>query len=226
MTIRTLFSVSTLSLSLIFTGCGDSGTTDEGTPSGSEDASSTAGGEGSDDAMGAGEGSDDAAGAGEGNEGAEAAACELIEVEHSASLGDECDDAACPCGSVVNIVTGVIQDASGAPVAGAKAQIRTRSARDLSSVCLTPVDAAADGTLAVNVPADNNCLYEGVLRALAPGQSFSTAYCTYDLAEEREQRDPDLSNNPAVLHATQLATDLPAECVGQARMESTDSLSP
>ena len=219
----TLLCILTLSLSLALVGCGDSSeTSDPGS-----DAAGSGTAEGGDDAAAA---SDDASGeSGESSgeegsdEGGEALACELMEPGHSADPGPECNDASCPCGAIVNTVTGVVQDASGAPVAGAKAQMCTRSAIDGSSVCLTPVDVAADGTFNVNVPADNNCLYEGVLRALAPGQNFSTAYCTYDMADiDASSGTVDLSDSPAVLHATQLASDLPAECVGQSCLESTD----
>ena len=218
----TLLTILVLASSLAFVGCGDSASTDDG--NGSPDAAGEGGEAGAEaDTMA----DDDAAGDNTGTEenGSEqsAEACELMESDHSVTLGAECDDPACPCGVVVNTVSGVLQDASGAAIAGGKAQICTRSARDLSSVCLTPVDAAADGTFSVTVPPENNCLYEGVLRALAPGQNYSTAYCTYEAADMVVNGGTvDLSDTPAVLHATVNATNLPAECVGQSCMESTD----
>jgi hypothetical protein len=216
----TLLTILVLSLGLAITGCGDSsgdttGDTGTGETGTDDDAGSTDSPADTTSTAGA-----DAAPEEVGQSGS---TCELIEVDHSATLGAECAAADCPCGQVINTVSGVVQDANGAPVAGAKAQICTRSARDGSSVCLTPVDAAADGTFSVTVPSDNNCLYEGVLRALAPGSSYSTAYCTYDIADLTVTEGIiDLSDTPAVLHATTVATDLPAECVGQSCMDSVD----
>ncbi|MGB0590451.1 MAG: carboxypeptidase-like regulatory domain-containing protein [Myxococcota bacterium] len=215
----TLLTILTLSLGLAITGCGDSrddttgenGTAQTGTDAGATDTA----------AAGTSLAGEDDAAPDEGGE--PAAACELMEADHSLTLGAECDAEGCPCGEVISTVSGVIQDASGAPVVGAKAQICTRSARDGSSVCLTPVDANDDGSFTVTVPSDNNCLYEGVLRALAPGLSYSTAYCTYAIADLTVNGGViDLSPTPAVLHATTAATDLPNECFGQACMESVD----
>ena len=209
----TLLTILILSLGLAFTGCGDSGdTTGDGADAGQTDPLNVD--------VSVDPGADTAAAddAGEGEGSHSELACHIEEEEEEeVALGDNCDDPSCPCGVVVNTVTGFVQDATGAPVTGAKAQICTRSARDYSSVCLSPVDVAANGAFSVSVPSDNNCLYEGVLRALAPASSYSTAYCTYDMADlEVTGGVIDLSAAPAVLYPTTAANNLPAECVGGA----------
>jgi hypothetical protein len=208
----TLLTILVLSLGLAITGCGDSGA-DTGDRADNNDTDQTTAG---DDAGATGSNPDatsnvetDAVPEEGGGAGV---ACDLPDEEEEASeLGADCDDPSCPCGEVIDSVTGFVQDASGAAIAGAKAQICTRSARDLSSVCLTPVDTAADGSFSVNVPSDNNCLYAGVLRALAPNKNYSTAYCTYD-TQGLAPTDGvlDLSANPAVLYPTTLSPTAPA----------------
>jgi len=138
-------------------------------------------------------------------------ACELIEPEHGgAEIGPECDTAGCPCGVVIDTVTGIVQDDKGAPVDGAKAQLCARSARDGGTVCLAPVDTAANGSFTLSVPADHNCMYESVMRALVPNQSYSTAYCTISGdALTATGGTMDLSSTPIILRATTAATTAP-----------------
>jgi hypothetical protein len=107
-------------------------------------------------------------------------------------------------------VKGLVVDSSGAGISGAKAQICSRSARDGSTVCLAPVDTAADGSFALAVPDANNCMYESVMRALVPNQPYSTSYCTITgdaLAAPGGVLD--LSPTPTVLHALTPAADAP-----------------
>ncbi len=203
----TLLSILVLSLGLVVAACsgsdadtGNTGTAD--TTGGTDDTSTGTVGDDAGASIG-----DTSTGNGGGN----ATACELMEIDHSAELGDNCDDPSCPCGVVVNTVTGKVSDGDGAPIAGAMAQICSRSARDLSSVCLTPVSTGDDGGFTVSVPEENSCLIAGVMRALAPNMAFSTAYCTYESADMSVTGGIlDLSSTPATLHATTLSTTAPA----------------
>ncbi len=129
--------------------------------------------------------------------------CELDEPLHSAPPETLCDGTTCECGTFIQTVRGKVVDSEGTPLAGAKAQVCSRSASDGGTVCLPPVDTAADGTFTLTVPPGQNCMYETVMRALVANEAYSTYYCTIT-GDDLVAVDGvlDLTGNPAVLYAT------------------------
>lgn len=137
----------------------------------------------------------------------------------SAPAGDagSTRDPSCPAGAHwVTSVAGNVADETGAPSAGAKAQLCLRTAPTGTLICLRPADAEADGRFSITLPESSRCMSEATMRFVRPSEDRAVGYCHLDLAGRPEAVVVDA---PYRIFSTARATTIPP--LGDMAMERT-----